>query len=368
MGEINDTYYRELQRSLDKLPISFPETESGVEIKILKHIFTPIQALIGSKLEFMPKALEKIHNEISEKSFSLSEVEAVLDEMHKQGLILRKVDQKEDEVFKSYAASAFILGFYEFQMDKMTAEYIHDVDQYFEEAYMEELNKTEIPQLRTIPIEQVVETQNNVASYDDFRTLLENCGEPIVLNECICRKKNDLTDRSCKVTDLRESCFSFRSAGQAYLDRGLGRIITKDEALKIIKQGEEDGLVIQAGNSQRPVSLCLCCGDCCNLLVNQKKFVAPAKYFGSNYFAQVDVDLCTGCGICSTRCQMDAIEILDGLSNIDLGRCIGCGVCVSGCPEEAISLMKKQELHQTIPPRNTFETYRKIAKKKAEFT
>ncbi|MHA1885119.1 MAG: hypothetical protein ACW96S_08715 [Promethearchaeota archaeon] len=40
MTELTDDIYRVLQQALDKLPIGFPETESGVEIRILKHIFT----------------------------------------------------------------------------------------------------------------------------------------------------------------------------------------------------------------------------------------------------------------------------------------------------------------------------------------
>jgi Na+-translocating ferredoxin:NAD+ oxidoreductase subunit B len=366
MIEIDDNVYRELQRNLDKLPISFPETESGVEIRILKHIFTPVQALVGSKLGFMPEPLDQIFSKFSETSLTLEQLEKNLDEMHDLGLILRTIKKKENPDTKLYAASAFILGFYEFQMNKMTEDYIHDVDQFFREGYMDELNKTKVPQLRTIPINHVVGIENNIANYSDFRKIFENCGEPIVLNECICRKKNDLTGRSCKVTNLRESCFSFRKAGMSYINRGLGRIIQKEEAFAIIDQAEKDGLVIQTGNSQRPLSLCLCCGDCCNLLVNEKPLEAPAQFFGSNYFAQVDEDLCSGCGICETRCQMDAIDMSEGISRILLPRCIGCGLCVTTCPETAIKLVEKEEAEQNIPPKNTVGTYLRIAKKKAE--
>lgn len=366
MTKSDDDVYRELQKALDKLPISFPATESGVEIRILKHIFTLEQALIGSKLGFNLKSIPEIYKHIDEVSYSAEKLEEILDEMHKLGLIIRAVKEEEGKEVKYYAASAFMLGFYEFQMNKMTEEFIHDVDQYFEEAFRDELNKTKIPQLRTIPIEKEIGVERSVANYDDFRYYLDNCGEPIVLNECICRKKNDIIGKSCKQTDLRESCLSFRSAGQAYLDRGLGRVITKEEAISIIEQAEREGLVIQAGNSLRPMSICLCCGCCCNLLVNEKKLDAPAQFLGSNYFAQVDEDLCIGCGVCETRCQMDAIEIIDDISNINLDRCIGCGVCVPTCPEDAIKLLKKEEKDLTIPARNTMETYFKIAKKKAE--
>ena len=36
--------YRELQRHLDRLAIGFPSTESGVDLRILKHLFAPEEA------------------------------------------------------------------------------------------------------------------------------------------------------------------------------------------------------------------------------------------------------------------------------------------------------------------------------------
>ena len=196
MNESEDRVYRALQESLDKLPISYPATESGVEIRILKRLFSPEKALIASKLEFYPKPLNKIYAKLEKNGVPLEGVEKALDEMFDDGLIGRAIKRDGEEEIKIYAASAFILGFYEFQMNKMTEEFIHDVDQYFEEAYMEELNKTKIPQLRTIPIEKEIGIDRDIANYDDFRHYLDTCGEPIVLNECICRKKNDIIGKS----------------------------------------------------------------------------------------------------------------------------------------------------------------------------
>ena len=36
--------YRALQRHLDRMPVPFPATESGVEIRILKQLFTADEA------------------------------------------------------------------------------------------------------------------------------------------------------------------------------------------------------------------------------------------------------------------------------------------------------------------------------------
>ena len=57
MNNENNNIYRELQKHLDKLPIGFPATESGVELRILKKLFTPKQAELALKLVFQPLPL-----------------------------------------------------------------------------------------------------------------------------------------------------------------------------------------------------------------------------------------------------------------------------------------------------------------------
>ena len=53
MEQENIDLYREFQKYLDKMPVGYPATESGLEIKILKHLFTPEQVNIALKLNFM---------------------------------------------------------------------------------------------------------------------------------------------------------------------------------------------------------------------------------------------------------------------------------------------------------------------------
>jgi len=74
----------------------------------------------------------------------------------------------------------------------------------------------------------------------------------------------------------------------------------------------------------------------------------PGNYVLSNYYSEIDAELCTGCGTCIERCQVNAISLTDDKSLIDRKRCIGCGNCVSFCPSDAISLQKKEQ--EVIPP------------------
>ena len=56
----NGDVYRKLQQYLDTLPIDYPETESGVEIRILKHLFTPQEAEIALRLKVIPQEAKKL--------------------------------------------------------------------------------------------------------------------------------------------------------------------------------------------------------------------------------------------------------------------------------------------------------------------
>jgi NAD-dependent dihydropyrimidine dehydrogenase PreA subunit len=364
MNEDNNDIYRKLQKHLDKLPIGFPTTESGVELRILKHLFTPKEAELAMNLGFQPLPLKKIYRRVKNSGISIEELELILDKMDEKGLIHFGKAQEADIEVKYYANAPLAIGFYEFQLNRLTKDFYNDVMQYFEEAFINEFNRTKIPQVRTIPIEESVNFEQNISTYDDLRKLLETIGEPVVVQECICRQAKDLVGDPCKKTDLRESCFSFRTAGKTILEKGLGREITKEEALKILRKAEEDGLVLQPGNSLRPNLICTCCGCCCGILSNQKKLPEPAQFFATNYYALVDEDLCVGCGICEERCNMDAVYIEDNIAYVDKARCIGCGVCIPTCTSEAIQLHKKEK--EIVPPKNTAATYMAIMDKKAE--
>ena len=66
MNEENFDIYRELQQHLDKMPIGYPSTESGIELKILKHLFSPEEAKIATKLQFQPEPLKNIYRKDGE--------------------------------------------------------------------------------------------------------------------------------------------------------------------------------------------------------------------------------------------------------------------------------------------------------------
>jgi NAD-dependent dihydropyrimidine dehydrogenase PreA subunit len=142
--------------------------------------------------------------------------------------------------------------------------------------------------------------------------------------------------------------------------------VSREEALEVLRKNEEAGLVPSPANAQKVGGMCSCCGCCCGMLKAIKLHPHPSSLVKSNFFAQVDEDLCAGCETCVERCQMEAIFMEDDRATIDLKRCVGCGLCVTTCPTKALSLRKKafQELY--VPPAKPVDTYLQIARERGK--
>lgn len=128
-----------------------------------------------------------------------------------------------------------------------------------------------------------------------------------------------------------------------YVDMGIGRYITKEEALDILEKAQNAGLILQPENSQRPEAICCCCGDCCVLLKPLKNHPRPVDLYVTNYYVEFNAELCNGCSECIDKCQMDARVMVDGIAELNPDRCIGCGNCVVICPSDANRLIKKDD-------------------------
>jgi electron transport complex protein RnfB len=352
--------YRDLQTHLDKLPIGFPSTKSGVEIRILKHLFTPDEAELACHLSMIPEPLNRIYDRFDKRKIAVDELERALDRMMAKGSIMGTKTANR----KLYGLMPFAVGMYESQVDRLTKEFARDAKLYIEGEFGDEMYRTKIPQLRTVPVRKsiAVPEKFSVSNYDDIRNIIENVGGQIAVINCICRQTRKVIGETCAKTDLLETCIVFRGTADAVTGAGIGRSINKDEALAILDKAQEAGLVLQPENTQHPSYVCCCCGDCCGILTTVKRFPHPAELYATNYYAEIDPESCTGCETCVPQCQLDAITIRNAVAIVNLDRCIGCGNCVAVCEFDASQLRKKEA--ETVPPKDTMDLYAKILIKK----
>jgi len=345
--EKSEHVYIKLQRHLDSQAVGFPATKSGSEIRILKHIFTPQEAEIATCLTYKLEPLETVFERARHLVESPDKLAEQLDRIEEKGGIELKIKGGK----RLYCNAPLVVGMYEYQLGKLTPEFIRDFDEYTsDKKFGVEFLSTKLPQMRTIPIAKSIQPQHNVSTFDEVAVLMQQAEAPFAILECICRQKKTLLGEPCQVTDRKETCLGVGSIAQAFLRSGIGREITLDEAMSILEQNQKQGLVLQPSNTEKAEFICSCCGCCCGMLGMHKNLPKPVDFWASNFYAVVDTDACDGCGNCEKRCQVGAASVSakKKQSSVDLNRCIGCGVCVPTCPTKAISLQKKPT--EVIPP------------------
>jgi Fe-S-cluster-containing hydrogenase component 2/predicted transcriptional regulator len=330
--------YRQLARHLDRLPGGYPATESGVELRILRRLFNPQDAALALHLTLLPEEARVIaHRAI----LPIQEVKQRLEDMASRGLIysLHHKDRPPE-----YMAMQYVIGVWEFQVNRLDEDLVRDMDEYIDTLFNADLWRR-APQLRTIPIVESISYPNEVLAYEQAREIVRK-QDKILLADCICRKEQHLVGKGCDKP--LETCLIFGGGAKFYERYDMGRTISVDEALAVLDLADSAGLVLQPTNAQEASGICCCCGDCCGVLRTINRYPRPADLISTPFYAQVDADLCAACGVCETRCQMEAISLEDGVCMIKTERCIGCGLCVTTCVTHALSLQRKAE-PPTVP-------------------
>ena len=156
------------------------------------------------------------------------------------------------------------------------------------------------------------------------------------------------------------NCLHFDTLGRYCVQNGLGRVITREETERILKESADAGLVHGISNWQvKPDTICNCCSCCCLWTEAYHKLGHHKSLDTSNYRLRIQPEDCSGCGLCVKRCPMDALQLKfsDEVQNkyskapvLDPALCLGCGVCVHKCPTDSLTLEHKEEIQD--PPEN----------------
>ena len=343
--------YERLARFVDSLPAGYPRTESGVELRILRKLFTPEEAELFMHLTLIGEEPRVIAYRAKQP------VEVVgqrLEEMEMKGLVFA-VHNPGKSV--EYGAQQFAVGFWEGQVNRLDRELVEAVGEYIPIAFNLDLWR-KAPQMRTIPIGESIPIQTEAMPYERAEEIVRT-QSTIAITNCICRQEMRIAGHDC--SKPMETCMSFGAAAESYIRTGKGRRISQEEALAILDLADEAGLVLQPGNAKDPLFICACCGCCCGVLRNIKRHPQPASIVSSPYIAAHDPAICSGCGTCVERCQMEAMTLPNGTAELNQERCIGCGLCVSTCTTGALTLVRKPESEQRFIPKDIVATNIQLA-------
>lgn len=237
--------YEKLAQHLDNLPAGFPRTESGVEIRILRRLFTPEDAALALHLTLIPEEPRVIARRAN---IPVEEVARRLEEMEQKRLIL--AFEREGEP-PQYQAMQFSVGILEGQVNKLDQEFIQEYKEYMSTTFDADFWQ-KVPQLRTVPVGESISTQTEVMPYERAEELV-CASDTFSVSNCICRQEMRIMGEGCDKP--LESCLGFGLMAEHIARTGGGRAISQEEALEILHQAEEVGLVLQPANTKEALAI-----------------------------------------------------------------------------------------------------------------
>jgi len=193
------------------------------------------------------------------------------------------------------------------------------------------------PEGKVLPVpEAVVDPVTVVLPYDTAVSVLAKA-RSISIRDCECR----VTYHNCN-KPLR-TCLALNEFSDELVDRGVAQEMSLDQAQEVLKIANAHGLVHQVLYTDwvkgEVFDLCSCCSCCCTYLRALMNFGVSHHIARSGLVARVNVNECTGCGVCLERCVFGARRIENGKSHVIEENCYGCGLCTSACSAQASRLV-----------------------------
>lgn len=359
--------YKQLADHLSSLGMGYPPHEALEEI--LRANFTPVEAEVALALptRVIPLQITGIGEIMEMVDLPETELEDILEDLSQRGLLY---SGKTKDGKKGYALHQVGFGFpqtffwkgedtpHARNMASLVARYFNR--QVTREAY----GSAETKPYRYIPIGIKVEPETQAVYPYHLMETVVNQAIAIAVGHCPCRITSRLRGGGCD--HPTEVCIKFDDMAKYVIEKGLAREITKEEALEIIKQSEEAGLVHFVDNALKDIKHnCNCCGCACWNVGSIKRRKIPRDVLMATYFIRdTDEEECTGCGECVEVCPVEAIRMEGDLPMVDEDWCIGCGVCVAKCPAEAAKLKLRPDKSGQLPNSSFKELHERILRER----
>ncbi len=334
--EIDSRVYEDLAVALDRLPNGYPRTTSGVEVRLLEALFTPEEAWLASQLSGQYEMVDAIAARLG---LTPRQAIARLGRLAERMVVLYDGSTGGHR----FRLAPFVVGIYEGSLDRLDRHLAELMEAYWAEGFGAKVMGAQPALHRVVPA-QGSASPEWILPYDDVRAILL-ASQSFNVRDCVCRVERGLLEKACSAPV--HNCLSF----SPHARRPWPGDVSKEEALAVLDQAEEVGLVHTVTNVVEGVGyVCNCCGCCCGVLRGVTELGIDSAVARASYYAVIDPDVCQGCETCVSRCQVHAIAEADGVSVVDRARCIGCGLCVTGCPHEAARLERRPDAEIVLPP------------------
>lgn len=364
--KVSEEVYEIIRRNMNSIwPVKFPKHKKIIELfklfwpteeeaRIIALFKTP---LVDSK---GPKKIAKL------TGMPLERVVEVCETMARRGVIAKNGKQ-----YAMFPPMPGIVDFY-FIAKSDSKENLEKVAKLWIEiekaGLANEIGNSDYPLFRTLPVSSLpqkvpktievnedLKVQQQILIFEDVERYIKEAKKIRVVN-CVCRTYNALAGES-KCDKPVNICIYLNTGAELAEALNLGTEITHEEALVLLKEAEDQGLVHNITNGSSPEIanvICNCCACHCSVLGSLLKYHNAHALARSNFRPEVDTSKCKKCEKCIQICPMSAIwhhwphndDLSDDYILIREQRCIGCGLCANHCSNNAIKMIK---IYNDIP-------------------
>ena len=291
-------------------------TRNDPEYWGLAGVLTDEEALLALKLGVRkPKTLSEI---VKISGLEEKKCEALLEEMSRKGLLEYNWENAAHE--KQYVLPMYVPGCAEFfNMNAKILESNPEMGTFFEHMSRLPLEKITpfVPEggagigMHVIPVEKVIEMENESVDLEHISYWLSKYEGKYAASPCSCRRSRLTHDEGC-ADDPEGWCVAVGDMADYVVETQKdGRYISKEEALDIFRQAEENGFVHQITNidgKDKIFAICNCNVNVCYALRTSQLFNTP-NMSRSAYIAKVEKQNCVACGKCVEACPAGAVKL-----------------------------------------------------------
>ena len=291
-------------------------TRNDPEYWGLAGVLTDEEALLALKLGVRkPKTLSEI---VKISGLEEKKCEALLEEMSRKGLLEYNWENAAHE--KQYVLPMYVPGCAEFfNMNAKILESNPEMGTFFEHMSRLPLEKITpfVPEggsgigMHVIPVEKAIEMENESVDLEHISYWLSKYEGKYAASPCSCRRSRLTHDEGC-ADDPEGWCVAVGDMADYVVETQKdGRYISKEEALDIFRQAEENGFVHQITNidgKNKIFAICNCNVNVCYALRTSQLFNTP-NMSRSAYIAKVEKQNCVACGKCVEACPAGAVKL-----------------------------------------------------------